>query len=729
MVVHGNGGILKYEFRLRPGARVSDIRLAYRGAQALSIGAGGGLLVHTASGDLKDSRPVSYQLVDGKRRSVESSFLLEGGSRAERFGFHVGSGYDPRRELIIDPGIVYSTFLGGSGFDGGRDIAIDEDGDAYVLGDTLFSDDFPTKPGAFQTRNAGSTDLFVAKLNRTGSDLEYSTYIGSSNGDYPGGIAVDRTGSAYVTGETFGPGFPTTSGAFDTTADGDYDYFVLKLSPDGSRLVYSTYLGGSDEDRSRADGLAVDTAGNAYVTGETRSRNFPTTSGAFASTYTGGLTDAFVTKLNPAGSGLVWSTFLGGGSEDGGFSVSLDDAGNVYTAGQTYTSGGFFLPPFPTTPGAFDRTANGATDVYAAKLNASGAALLWSTFIGGGGDDYFPSLVADPAGGAYVAGYADSGTSFPTTPGSFDPTPNSQPPFLTPDAFVLKLSPTAASLVYSTLLGGSAIDGADGLAVDAAGNAYVTGDTLSQGFPTTSDAADRTLGGEIDGYFAKLNPAGSALLYSTYLGGDSEDRGASVAADRLGNAYVTGVTESANFPATPGAFDTTANGEKDAFVTKIGAPQCSDGADNDGDGQVDFPADPGCSSPGDDDETDPAPTPGCTVLGGGQIVARSGDRATFAVGARVSRAGVPSAGLVYVDHGPTTRLSVFSRDATSVTCSPDGTKATILGRALVAGGTTSYRVEVTDHGGTRSDDLFSLFLDTGYSSGEQQLRAGNILIP
>ena len=260
--------------------------------------------------------------------------------------------------------LVYSTFLGGNDWDSGTGISVDAAGDAYVRGQTE-STNFPTTAGAFDTTfNGGTLDAFVAKLNASGSALVYSTYLGGSgsesSGNPAGAIAVDATGSAYVTGTTSSANFPTTAGAYDTTYNGGYDAFVAKLNASGSALVYSTYLGGSGGDEGW--GIGVDAAGSAYVTGLTSSSNFPTTAGAFDTTYNGN-GDAFVAELNTSGSGLVYSTYLGGSSGDQGNSIDLDAVGNVYVAGQIASS------DFPTTPGAFQTSSGGGEDAFVAKFS------------------------------------------------------------------------------------------------------------------------------------------------------------------------------------------------------------------------------------------------------------------------------------------------------------------------------------------------------------------------
>jgi len=371
-----------------------------------------------------------------------------------------------------------------------------------------------------------------------------------------------------VTGQTKSRNFPTTAGAFDRTlnipancprcATDNTDGFVAKLNASGSSLVYSTYLGGTDYDSPR--GIAVDGSGNAYVAGETVSNDFPTTVGAFSQTSRGAY-DVFVTKLNAGGSALAYSTYLGGTQVDNGERVAVDSGGNAYVLGFTSST------DFPTTPGAFDTTANGGFDVSLTKLNPAGSALVYSTYLGGQGFDSGGGLAVDAGGNAYVAGGSGS-VDFPTTAGAFDRTSDGS------DAFVTKVNAAGSAAVYSTVLGGTGSEGANGVAVDASGNAWLTGGTGSADFPVTADAADRTFNGSADVFISELNGAGSALLYSTYLGGSQSEAGNDIARDGGGNPYVTGHTYSMDFPATAGAFDTVFNGDTsifwgDAFVTKL----------------------------------------------------------------------------------------------------------------------------------------------------------------
>jgi hypothetical protein len=330
-------------------------------------------------------------------------------------------------------GLLYSTYLGGGGDDIGEGIAMDAFGNAYVAGYT-FSSDFPTTAGAFQTTNHGSSDALVTQLDRTGTGLLYSTYLGGDGQDGAHGIAVDTAGNACVTGDTQSGNFPTTAGAFQTTNNGSHDAFVTQLNPVGTGLLYSTYLGGNGDDAGY--GIAVGAAGNAYVTGYTESSDFPATAGAFQTT-THGETDVFVTELNPTGSGLLYSTYLGGSDYDVGKGITLDAAGNAYVAGYTLSS------DFPTTAGAFQTTNHGNSDALVTQLDRTGTDLLYSTYLGGGSVDFGKGIALDAAGNAYVTGYTIS-SDFPTTAGAFQTTNNGSS-----DVFMAKISVSQIVLTAS----------------------------------------------------------------------------------------------------------------------------------------------------------------------------------------------------------------------------------------------------------------------------------------
>ena len=572
LVYYGNQGQLEYDFVVSPGADPGRIALELATGQSKiqnlksKIAKDGDLVAGTDDGEVTFHKPVIYQPATYNEPRTTNKELIEGKYMlaGNRVTFEVAN-YDKTRPLVIDPVLAYSTYLGGSGGDGGSGIAVDASGNAYVTGNT-FSSDFPTTAGAFQTSfGGGYGNAFVTKLNAAGSALIYSTYLGGSGLDGGSNIVVDASGNVYVAGGTSSSDFPTTPGGFQTTCidcqpGGREDAFVTKLNAAGSALVYSTYLG---EDVFGPGGIAVDASGNAYMTGSTSSSNFPTTPGAFQTTFGGVGEDAFVTKLNAAGSALVYSTFLGSGSASG---VAVDASGNAYVTGSAGSG-------FPTTPGAFQTTYGGGGDAFVTKLNAAGSALVYSTYLGGSNADDGFGLAIDASGDAYVTGSTYS-SDFPVTPGAFQTTFRGGR-----DVFITKLDAAGSALVYSTYLGGTG-SGYDftlgfGIVTDASGNAYVTGYTGSSDFPTSAPV-QATFGGLYDAFVTKLNATGSALLYSTYLGGSDNDQGYGIALDASGNAYVTGETYSdSDFPITPFAFQAKRGGTcsgsscPHAFLAKI----------------------------------------------------------------------------------------------------------------------------------------------------------------
>lgn len=563
VVYYGNQRRLEFDFVVAPGRDAGAIALEFPGTEKTEIEAAtGDLLLGIGDKTIRQHKPIVYQETSAGRREVEGRYALRTGGRV---GFEVGE-YDASAALIIDPVLEYSTFLGGSFGDQARAIAVDSAGNAYVTGATS-STDFPTANPA-QSTNRREPDVFITKLNAAGSALVYSTYLGGGNEEYGLGIAVDSTGSAYVTGWTFSANFPTVN-AFQPTKGNLFtdDAFVAKLSPAGSALVYSTYLGGENDDHG--NGIAVDAAGNAYVTGFTESTNFPTAN-ALQGTFGGRSCergDAFVTKFNAAGSALVYSTFLGGTRDDSGGGIAVDSAGNAYVTGATKSTN------FPTAnafqsaygDGSFDGGCDFGGDAFVAKINPAGSALAFSTYLGGSEFDGGNGIAIDSAGNAYITGGTGS-SNFPTA--------NALQSALrgTADVFVTKLNPAGSALVYSTYLGGDNNETATAIAVDSTGKAYLTGLTQSTNFPAVN-AFKSTLDPSDfygDSFVAKLNAAGSALVYSTYLGGLAEDRGNGIAVDPASNAYVAGFTASRCFPTTTGAFDATLSiGYGDAFVTKI----------------------------------------------------------------------------------------------------------------------------------------------------------------
>ncbi|PYV17026.1 MAG: hypothetical protein DMG07_06690, partial [Acidobacteria bacterium] len=444
LTFRGNQGSVAYEFVVEPGADPAQIKLAFEGADRVGMDARRGLVAHLPGGSVRQEQPLVYQDHDGSRRVLSGSHASRGGNR---FGFQVGS-YDPSKPLVIDPTLVYSTYLGGGVSDSAAGIAVDAEGNAYLAGHTA-SSDFPTANPVQPAFGGGDTrgDAFVTKLSSDGSALLYSTYLGGRDNDEAYGIAVDSGGNAYVTGRTLSTDFPTVNPLQPNRLG--YDAFVAKLSPSGSALVYSTYLGGDAEDEGWA--IAVDGAGNAHVTGYTASADFATVN-AFQSSNRGGSDssgdlsgDAFVAKLNPEGTALVYSTFLGGSTSspygfgfDGGIGIAADSAGNTYVAGRTYAS------DFPVQKALQPTKQGSGHSVFLAKFNSDGS-LAYSSYFGAG-FGYLRSggIAVDGAGRVYLTG---SGT-VPTV-NALQPAPAGEI-----DAFLAKLDSTGCSIVFSTYLGG-----------------------------------------------------------------------------------------------------------------------------------------------------------------------------------------------------------------------------------------------------------------------------------
>ncbi len=540
LVYYGNQRQLEYDFNVAPGHDAGVIKLRFEGADKVAVDTNGDLLVALGETTLRQPKPIVYQEVDGERHPVEGRYAVNANGEV---GFAIGE-YDPARALVIDPTIVYSTYLGPGN---GQAIAVDSAGNVYIAGETLGG--FPTV-NALQPTSAGSQEGFVVKINAAGTALVYSTYLGGSDPDNIAGIAVDPAGNVYLTGFTQSKNFPTANAIQPALSDGQHA-FVTKINAAGSTLVYSTLLGGSGSEIG--EGIAVDQAGNVYTTGYTTSTNFPRAN-ALKATCDGG--DAYVTKINAAGSAFVYSTCLGGTGNDAGKGIQVDAAGNVYVTGTTGSTNFPTVNPIQATnagPASFPQ------DVFVTKINAAGTALVYSTYLGGGSFDNSRGIAIDPSGNAYVTGFTQS-TNFPTA-NAIQPTKSGS----NRDAFVTKISPAGSAFVYSTFLGGTTDQIGYAIAADASGNAYVAGETSSaHGFPLVN-AFRCTISGPQDAFITKLNPAGSALLYSTYFGGSGYDGALAIAVDASQNAYITGNTGSADFPTV----NPIAGLNGGAFVTKL----------------------------------------------------------------------------------------------------------------------------------------------------------------
>jgi MYXO-CTERM domain-containing protein len=583
MVLRGAGGALEYDLVVAPGASARTLEVAFDGADRVRVDGDGSLVVEAGGVTFTERPPRALQRIGGEAVSVASGYRVTGATSA---AFDLGA-YDETRELLIDPVLAYSTYLGGSGSDYAYAVAVDAAGAIYVTGFTS-SPDFPTAPSnaPYQAALRGVDDVFVTKLVPGGSGfrLAYSTFVGGSLGSYARGLAVDATGAVYVAGSTNSADFPTAN-ALQPSIGGQSDAFVLKLAPDGTALTYSTFLGGSQNDYGY--GIAIDASGSAYVVGSTDGSGPTTgTDGAIGPGFPlvhavqpsfGGVTDAFLAKLDASGSALTYSTYLGGAMDDEGRGVAVDASGAAYVTGYTSSL------DFPTgaegdaaTP--FQSLNGGDQNAFVTKLVPDGSAFAYSTFLGGSEVDQAHAIAVDGAGAAYVTGLATS-PDFPTMSAY-----QSQIGSVTggSSAFVTKLAPSGTALSYSTFLGGSGQDSGEAIAVDGAGEAFVAGSTTSANFPVVNAAqaaygAVGNAGGSnafVAGLLANGGDAG-APLFSTYLGGSIGDLAEGVAVSGTGvgaSVYVAGYTASPDFP-TVAALQPAlrSEGGDNAFVAVLAA--------------------------------------------------------------------------------------------------------------------------------------------------------------
>jgi hypothetical protein len=591
LLYYGDQQQLEYDFVIAPGADPSAIALRFAGAPNVVVDAAGELVVRAASGEVRQRQPLVYQEDGaGGREPVAGEYAL-GADGTVRFAL---APYDRGRPLVIDPVLLYATYLGGSGYDQATAVAVDASGNAYVAGFTQ-SADFPTGGASCAAppcklgsgAAAAGQDAWIVKINPNlagAASLVYATYLGGSDAEEARGIAVDAGGNAYVTGRTRSANFPTTATAYATTCGGGCagglgDAFVSKLNASGSALLYSTYLGGAGADVGNA--IAVDGSGNAYVTGQA-APGFPLTPGTLGQIFAGA-TQAFVAKVDTTGTSgsgalsLLYSLLLGGSGDESGQGIAL--LSGCATNCQAYVTGWTTSTDFPTTPiNAFATALKGSMDTFVTVLSASGNSPLYSTYLGGsagstplGGYDQGNAIAVGADGNVYVAGQTGS-TDFPTTLGAADQAFHGPAGGL--DAFAAKLDPSKAgalSLVYATYLGSEGDDYGSAIAVDAAGQAHVTGSYGGATFPR-QDA----IPGALYSFVTKLNVAGSAYVYSTGIGGGGSatggpyrDEGAGIALDSAGNAYVAGNTPFDHFPTTANALQPGDAGSLEGYLARL----------------------------------------------------------------------------------------------------------------------------------------------------------------
>jgi hypothetical protein len=540
--VQGLRSRLKYEFHIAPGADYRLIAVRYEGVEGLSIAPDGSLLVAPGpdGATIRDETPYIYQEIDGRKVELPGRFIL----RDERtYSFEITGEIRPEHDLVIDPNLVWGSYLGGAGSESATDVAVDAQGNIYVTG---WTDSPDWTAGGSDIAPGGNVDAFVSKLGPTGTHL-WTTYLGGDAWDSAADIAVDAQGYVYVAGSTMSPGW--ISGGFDTRFDPGTppaeDAFAVKLTAEGLP-VWSTYLGRATRDA--ADGIAVDAQGSVYVSGTTCTPDW--VSGGFDTSYNGGVSDAFVVKLTDTG-GHAWSTYLGGALEESGVHVAVD-ANGVYVMGQTQSPGW-------TTYG-FNTVHGGGFDAFVARVSTEGQH-LWSTYLGGAGDDYATGITVDNLGGIYGCGLTNSAG---WVGGGYD-TDLDNPP----DGFVVKLT-QAGEHLWSTYLGGADSDIAADVVCDAGGNLYVAGHiALEPGAVPSAwvrGGFDTTYNGGHDGFAAMFTGAGD-LAWSSFLGGPEDDRATGVAVDGAGNIYLVGETASAGW--LRGGFDETLDGQTDAFLLKV----------------------------------------------------------------------------------------------------------------------------------------------------------------
>jgi len=486
VVYYGNQQHLEFDLDVKPGAKLEAIRLKFQGVSKVDVDREGSILLASAAGELKLKPAVVYQEIGGKRRSVSAAYRKLSNNEV---AFSLGS-FDHSKDLVIDPTIVYATFVGGgSSYSYPQAIAVDSSNNTYIAGYT-YAADYPTVSAA-QAAYRGNSDGFVTKLNSSGTALVYSTYIGGSGYDEFYGIAVDSSGAAWVAGDSSSTDFPTMSPT-QGSSGGSYDAVVVKLSAAGA-LAFSTYLGGPNTESAR--GIALDPTGNAYVTGFALS-GLPTTSGVIVATNQGSF-DGFVAKYSTSGS-EVYCTYLGGNLTDYAYGIAVDSGGNAYVTGTTYSTG------FAGSPGGGAQTTNaGGGDAFIAKLNPAATALLYFTFLGGSQSDVGQQVAADSGGNAYVAGTTSS-PDFPASGGAFQSTLNG-----TTNGFVAKLNNAGSAFTYKTYFGGNRTDSLNGLSVDGSGNVYLAGATSSSQFPN------------VNALQTALPGSGSSAVFQTTSSGSS----------------------------------------------------------------------------------------------------------------------------------------------------------------------------------------------------------------
>jgi len=534
MKYYGSDEGIEYTFLVSSGADPSAIRIRYEGVESVRV-EDGELLITTAWGTLEEKIPAIYQVIGGKKVNVGGSYNIgDDGS----LGFDIGKNYDAAAELIIDPVLTFSSYLGGTGAQYPSEIMEDSEGNIVVLGHTR-SVDFPTGGDPLQgTYIGGEFDAFLTKINRLTSEIVYSTFLGGSARDEEPRLAFGSTGDMYLTGRTYSPDFPTVN-PFQGTLHGTDDSFILRLNGAGNMLLYSTYLGGGkEEDLSR---IAVDDQGYIYSCGITCSFDFPTEN-AISPEQTGGQYDGYMTKFYPAGDALVFSTYLGGRLDEEFQGLGVTAAGEAVVAGFTYSD------DFPTVNPIYPCLINpeGPIDAVIAKFSTDGTALVFSTYLGGTEDEWFEDLVLDDAGNIYMVGTMES-LDFEMV--------NAIQPEHCPvpeeswgsDIFVAVLSGAGDEVLFTTFICGSGNDFGISLDLGFDGSIYVCGATESDDFDVFSPISG-TLNGESDMVVARISPDWSRMIFSTYFGGSDDEWRTYLGAGSDECVHIVGSTLSDDIP-------------------------------------------------------------------------------------------------------------------------------------------------------------------------------------
>ncbi|MBI4852202.1 MAG: SBBP repeat-containing protein [Acidobacteria bacterium] len=527
IVYYGNQRQLEYDLIVSPYADPKNINLEFVEANTLTVNSNGDLIIIVNDQEIYKKKPYAYQEINGIRQIIDSKYVVK---ENKMVSFEL-SDYDASQPLIIDPMVGYSTYLGGTGSDFSNAIAIDNTGNAYIVGYTE-STNFPTNNPQQRTLS-GKNDIFVSKLNASGNSLAFSTYIGGSDEDFGNAIAIDSKSNVYITGYTFSTNFPTVNALQskngNTTSNSGGDSFVVKLNSQGNSLIYATYVGGASDDM--ATSIAVDSQDSAYITGFTNSANFPVAN-AIQNKSNGGF-DAFLTKLSSIGNSLIYSTYFGGSDNDFGNAIAIDKNNNVYIVGQTDSRN---LP----TVNPQQSIIGGDSDGFITKFTNTGNTISFATYFGGSDFDVITSIAIDNINNIYVTGVTASKDLSVMSALQQNKADNL-------DIFISKLNAIGNSLIFSTYLGGNGDEQANSIGLDEKNNVYIMGVTTSTNFPLI-DAIQKTNAGGQDAFMTKLNATGNSLIFSTYLGGAGNDVGASLAVDPKGNVFMTGITNSMNFP-------------------------------------------------------------------------------------------------------------------------------------------------------------------------------------